>query len=125
MGLASALLRFPRTEYYKNIEKACPETANSLLNLTPGWSEQTLVASHRRIPASAPVDSLRKLREVDVPTLVFGNGNDPIHRIEFAEALAQALPKAQFYKVPPKIEDVDRHVRRFQELVASFLSGIG
>jgi pimeloyl-ACP methyl ester carboxylesterase len=124
LGWKAALSAFEETKQYQHYLRETPATAESLRGLFGGRTETAIVSSFREIPASAPVGSLAKLREIRAPALVLGNRNDPIHPFEMAEALAAALPQARFEQIVSKSEDSIEHQRQFREAVQRFLSSL-
>ena len=63
-------------------------------------------------------DDLARLR---LPTLVIGTGQDAIHPLPLARALAAAIPGARFAEITPKATDRAAYVRDFQAALAGFL----
>jgi pimeloyl-ACP methyl ester carboxylesterase len=60
-----------------------------------------------------------------VPTLVLGNQLDPIHPFEYAEALARAIPGAEFGEITSKSVSVPRHQAEVQQALERFLGKLG
>ena len=123
-GPEQALPKFKQSDFYKSLQQRYPETAKSLHDVFVGWNAEALVASYRALPASTPVDSLDKLRDLNVQAIVLGNRNDPVHPFEFAEAWARVLPGARLREFPSKSENPTEHLRRFRQFLTEFLAGM-
>jgi len=121
LGIEPARREFQQTAQYKELQKAYPASAESLLALFSSQDREALAASLQAIPASAPVDSLDVLSNLEVPSLVLGNRNDPIHPFELAETLARKLPGSRFQEFPPKSGGLAEHYRQFRRLISEFL----
>ena len=121
LGLERARSAFEESESYQDLERNCPGSAKSLTDLFVNQNGDALVASLSSIPSSAPVDSLDRLATLDVPSLVLGNRNDPMHPFELAEILAKAIPGSRFHEFPSKSEDMQGHFQQFRQIVTEFL----
>ena len=120
-GLEQARGDLEQTEFYQQLCKSHPASAESLLGLFDGQSGESMVASFRAIPASAPFESLDRLQALNVPSLVLANRNDPIHPFDLAQVLADKLPGSRFHEFPSKSDDVGAHYREFRRLVSDFV----
>ena len=121
LGLERARSEFEQTEPYQDLERKYPGSAKSLTDLFVNQNSDALVASLRAIPSSAPVDSLTGWPLLDVPSLVLGNRNDPLHPFELAQTLANAIPGSRFHEFPSKSEDMNGHYQQFRQIVTEFL----
>ncbi len=74
-----------------------------------------------RIPNDTPNRDAAELRVIAVPTLVLANRQDVIHPFAYGEALAQAVPGAEFQELTPKSVSKERHTEDVQGFVGDFL----
>lgn len=58
------------------------------------------------------------------PTLVIGNGEDIVHPLGYAEALAAAIPAARLQVIPSKTVDPSGYVTSFRSALADFLEEV-
>lgn len=109
------------SEVYTSLKNSFPETARSLKETfsVPGIEKSVL--GFRSILASTPFDSLKDLEQIEIPTLVVGNHDDPIHPYEYAERLAASIPSAQLCEITSKSNSVTEHKHKFRSCVAEFL----
>jgi 3-oxoadipate enol-lactonase len=71
------------------------------------------------------VDTLDRLRDLRVPTLVLAGAEDPATPPATVEAIARAIPAAQFRVVPAAAHWLPlEQPQRFQDELAAFLSGV-
>ncbi len=123
-GRERAREAFAESEEYRVLASRFPVAAASILGLLLERSDEAIIASFRAIPASAPFHSLDELGAVEVPVLVVGNYNDPVHPFEFAETLAAALPRATLRAVISKSDNLIEHERQFRVVLQEFLATI-
>jgi pimeloyl-ACP methyl ester carboxylesterase len=76
----------------------------------------------RRMPADCPLGTTPVWERLDMPALVIGNDRDPQHPLQFATAIAEALPRARACEVTPKAVDDAAHRREIAALVDAFLA---
>lgn len=121
LGPEAGLAQFRSSPWFARLCEESPDAALSLLGVLQEWSAEYLVACYRAIPASAPVQSLSELRRLEIPALVVGNRDDPVHPFEYAEALADAIPGAELRETAPKFPDPALHTAEFRQTVSQFL----
>jgi len=121
-GVRRARSEMEKTELYRDLERNYPASAKSLTDLLVNDRSDALLASLKAIPASAPVESLGRLAALEVPVLVLGNRDDPLHPFELAQSLAKAIPRSRFHELPSKSTDVNAHYQQFRQIVTEFLN---
>jgi pimeloyl-ACP methyl ester carboxylesterase len=75
-----------------------------------------------RIIHDTPSLDRREWSRIEVPTLVIGNREDPIHPYDYAVHTAELIPGAEFREVTSKAIDLDRHNADVQRVVGEFLA---
>lgn len=120
-GADGAAVAFEKTAYYRSMLGISPGTAESLLSILKESDPQALMATYRSIPLSTPVDTIQRLRGLQVPALVIGNRDDPIHPLSIAEAWAGFLPNAHLKVIPSRFLDPAEHLFQFRAAVRGFL----
>jgi pimeloyl-ACP methyl ester carboxylesterase len=123
-GRERGLQLFENSEIYMSLESSFPYTARSLKETFSVPGIERNVSGFRAIMASTPFDSFDDLKKIDVPALVIGNRDDPIHPFEHAEHLAASIPFACLREIPPKSNGLEEHQRRFRSCVAEFMGGL-
>jgi pimeloyl-ACP methyl ester carboxylesterase len=74
-----------------------------------------------RIARDAPLHDLGELAEIQVPTLVLANRQDPIHPFAYGQELAHRIPGAEFREITAKSVSKERHAADVQRFVSEFL----
>ncbi len=120
-GRERGLELFRQSDDYQRVLDESPDAARSLLGqFEHPRAEETLVKLER-IPHDAPCRDLRELGQIAVPALVLANHHDPIHPFEYGEALARAIPTAEFRELTAKSVSQERHAQDVQRFVSEFL----
>jgi pimeloyl-ACP methyl ester carboxylesterase len=115
---------FAASAEYARVRAASAVAADSLLSQfsRPGATARAAVLE--RMPADAPLPVRPSWHELDMPTLVLGTPDDPLHPLTYADALAKALPNAHLQNVTPKAVDEHAHRREVAAAIDVFLEGL-
>jgi pimeloyl-ACP methyl ester carboxylesterase len=121
-GTEQGLAIFVQSESYRAIAQESPDAAQSLVGQFQHPRAVEALVRLERIPRDAPfMGNLDELLSIDVPTLVLGTRQDPIHPYAYALQLARAIPCALLRELTPKSVSRERHVAEFQQAVSAFL----
>jgi pimeloyl-ACP methyl ester carboxylesterase len=120
-GALEGCKRFQTSAEYQVVLEQSPDAAKSLVGQFESPRAEDAVVRLERIPNDAPCRHRDEWAAIRVPTLVLGNCQDPIHPFEYAKALAQAIPQAQFAELTPKSIRVESHVADVCKAVRAFL----
>lgn len=120
-GATEGLERFRQTPEFQELAQESPAAARAVAGLFEDPRAEEYVMRLQRIPHDAPSRDRTEWARVDVPSLVLGGRLDPIHPWEFAQVLAQAIPRAKLVEVTPKSWSEDRHRADVQRAVEAFL----
>jgi pimeloyl-ACP methyl ester carboxylesterase len=120
-GTREALRRFRETDEFRAMARASPDCAQALINHLENPRAEECVVRLENIPRDAPCRDRALWRSIQVPTLVLGNQQDPIHPWDFAQAYAKEIPNAEFQELTPKSLSVEQHTVDTQRSVANFL----
>jgi pimeloyl-ACP methyl ester carboxylesterase len=123
-GRERALQLFEKSEVYTSLKESFPQTARSLQETFSAPGIEASVSGFRAILASAPFESFEDLKQIEVPTLILGNHDDPIHPFEYAERLAASISPARLREMPSKAKGLEEHQRELRCCVAEFLSTV-
>jgi pimeloyl-ACP methyl ester carboxylesterase len=121
-ALQRAVGEFEMSDDYRNLLVSSPDTAQSLRSQLTNEQALAAVARLERLPADRPLVDLRAAAAIRVPALVLAHRQDPIHRFEFGEALAAAIPGARLVELTPKSMARERHAAEVQGCLDEFLS---
>jgi pimeloyl-ACP methyl ester carboxylesterase len=116
--------RFRASAEYAAMLRASPATAESLL----GQFDRPHAREHaevlRRLPADCPLGTAPDWQRLDMPALVIGTAHDPAHPLDFATAIADALPHAEHREVTARTVDGAAHRREVGALIDAFMAGL-
>jgi pimeloyl-ACP methyl ester carboxylesterase len=120
-GARDGLVLFRGTPEYRAILDEAPECAASLEAQFTQPRAEECVTRLERIPFDSPCHDREELASIDVPTLVLGNRQDPIHPWDFARSLTGLIPDAALAELTPKSRSVERHAADVQRAIDEFL----
>jgi pimeloyl-ACP methyl ester carboxylesterase len=115
---------FRSGDRYAAMLSASPASAQSLLGQFDRLNAREHADVLRRMPADCPLGTAPDWARLDMPALVIGNAQDPMHPQEYATAIAGALPRAQAREVTSKTVDDAAHSREVAALIDEFLTGL-
>lgn len=110
-----------RSQLYADILAESPDCANSLVLQLSNPRAKAAIGPLETIPLDAPNRDRAEWRQINIPTLVLANRQDPIHPFEFGEILAREIPRAEFHELTPKSVSVERYQENSQKFIAEFL----
>jgi pimeloyl-ACP methyl ester carboxylesterase len=121
-GARKGLDRFCTTAEYEAIERESFESAASVIGQFTQPRAEECVARLERLPPDRVCEARAQLGAINVPTLVLGNHQDPIHPWDLATAIAKLIPGAVLRELTPKSISVEGHAADVQKANNEFLS---
>jgi pimeloyl-ACP methyl ester carboxylesterase len=121
-ALRHAVAELEASDDYRGLLASSPDTAASLRGQLTNERAVDAVARLERLPGDRPLADWRAAAAIRVPTLVLAHRQDPIHRFEFGEALARAIPGARLVELTPKSIARERHAAEVQGCLEAFLA---
>ena len=120
-GPQAAQAIFKESSLYGSTLRDSPAVAGTLLNAFNLPDIEHRIVLLDRIPRDQPYASLGELAALRVPTLVLANRQDPVHPYEVGEAIAAAIPGAEFMELTAKSVSPDQHNADVQRCIEGFL----
>jgi len=120
-GAAQGLVEFKQTAEYRDALQQWPEVATSFTNqfLATGAEETSLKLE--RIIMDSPHPDRAAWSRLQIPTLILGNRQDPVHPFEFGLELSRVIPQSRFEEITPKSVSLERHTADVQRSLERFL----
>jgi len=118
-GLAAIQLR----PEYLELAAASPDNAKSILSYFSRPRPETTVALLSRISARYPGLAKHEIAKIKTPTLIIGNGEDVVHPLAYAKALADLISGSQLQIIKSKSMDAVAYQLEFKAALAKFLLG--
>ena len=122
LGPEQGLAQFRTSPEFLAMERESPDCARSLVGQFEHPRAAECVARLERLAADTPCADRACYGNLNVPTLVLGNRQDPIHRWPLAQSLAEIIPGALLREVTPKSVSLDRHAADVQQAIDEFLT---
>lgn len=112
---------FENSEEFLSVKKELPKAAASIMGQfsRAQGSYTSEVLNHMVL--DKPFDQMSDLASIDIPTLILGNDDDPLHPWEMAEAIHQAIPGSKLEKVVSRYIDDLQHKKEAQAVISAFL----
>jgi pimeloyl-ACP methyl ester carboxylesterase len=120
-GAEEGARQYQTTEAYREVLKASPDGAASLLAQFAHPRAEETVAKLERIPGYVPRHKRDDWKRIRVPTLVLANQQDPVHPFDFGQTLAEIIPRARLIELTPKSVSKEKHEADVQRAVTTFL----
>jgi pimeloyl-ACP methyl ester carboxylesterase len=121
VGAKEGLERFRRMAEFQAMESESPDCAKSLVGQFEQPRAEECAARLARLIVDTPCPDRAMYGTINVPALVLGNRQDPIHPWELAETLTGLIPGAELCEITPKSVSLERHAADVQKAVAGFL----
>ena len=120
-----------RIEQFKNsagfnfINDKYELAGKSLLGVFSQHQQDCLGKVIKAMVGDRPIDNLDKLEKlINIPTLIIGNDNDPMHPFAISETLQQHIKGSVLKKVVSPYIDAERHKKQVQLVIAEFLKNL-
>jgi pimeloyl-ACP methyl ester carboxylesterase len=113
---------FMEQEEFVILEQTAPAVADSLVGQFDAPNAGAYAARLIQIPASIPFENDGELTQIPQETLILGTGQDPVHPLWMAEKMADMMPRASFFVVSSKSEDVNKHFEEASNHINAFLN---
>jgi pimeloyl-ACP methyl ester carboxylesterase len=124
-GVEEGQLAFLASPTYAKLRLESPDTANSLLGQFKAPRAKERVSRLEEIPRDTPHPDRKQWAAIKVPALVLATDTDPIHPLQLARTLVEAIPNAEFRQVTSKSLDPALHVREVQSTLGNWLEAFG
>jgi pimeloyl-ACP methyl ester carboxylesterase len=119
-GATQGLAEFRQTPDYLEAQERWPDVATSFCQQFLAERAEETALKLERIITDSPHPDRAAWGSLRLPTLVLGNGMDPIHPMEFARELAQAIPGADLREITSKSLSLEQHQADVQRHLTAF-----
>ena len=120
LGAKEGRKAFLNTPEYQAMDRESPDCARSLISQFEQPRAEECVDRLERLSSDSPCNRTDYAR-IQVPTLILGNRQDPIHPWEYSQTLAQLIPDAVLRELTPKSVSVENHAADVQKALDEFL----
>ncbi|RYB03730.1 alpha/beta fold hydrolase [Lichenibacterium ramalinae] len=119
---AAAKAAFAASPTGRRLAAEAPDNYASLIGFFDAPDLAALADILADIAGDGPGVDRQEAAALAVPTLVIGHGEDLVHPLATAEALAATIPGARLARIPSKQSARPAHVAAFRAAVADFLA---
>jgi pimeloyl-ACP methyl ester carboxylesterase len=119
---AEAQDTFMAGETASRLMREAPDNLASLKGFFGREPIEITAALLTAISKDGPGVSEAEVRGLSVPTLVIGHGQDFVHPIAYAQALAKMISGSHYVEITPKATDKTRYVVEFRSAIQQFLT---
>jgi pimeloyl-ACP methyl ester carboxylesterase len=120
MGLTDGIEKFKKEAVFLTINKELPKAANSLLTIFDPEQQKELATVLKAMINDKPYCTIQELRNLDLPCVVIGNDNDPLHPYAMAESTNQNIKGSKLHKVTSRYTDSTAHQKEITELIKKY-----
>jgi pimeloyl-ACP methyl ester carboxylesterase len=121
-GPHEGLAQFRSSPEYLTMERESPDCARSLVGQFEHPRAVECVSRLERLAADTPCPDPACYDNLNVPTLILGNRQDPIHPWPLASSLSRMIPGAELREVTPKSVSLEQHSADLQQAIDDVLT---
>lgn len=124
IGKDNGLERFCESADFVAIQQRLPKAAQSILGVFAETQRPEIPTVLKAMVNDAPFADLNALQNIDVPCLLIGNEDDPLHPYEMAEVMHQKINNSKIIKVPSRYLDDKQHREVVHQNVTKFITNL-
>lgn len=115
---------FKEEAEFQTIQQNVPNAAQSVLGVFADTQRPEISRVLRAMVEDHPFDDIDLLEQINVPTLVIGNNDDPLHPYSMAEAMHKRIPNSHLEKVISRYIDDAQHRQKVHQIVSKFIDNL-
>ena len=116
--------RFESVPEFQQMKQNLPNAARSVLGqFSREQGEDTPIILNRMV-RDKPFEKLEDLEQLDLPCLIIGNEDDPLHPWEMAELIHKYIAGSRLEKVTSRYIADEAHRKEVRQLVVDFVNDI-
>lgn len=116
--------KFQQQEFYKEIAEKLPKAAESLMGVFAPAQQKELPHVIKSMIEDRPFSDMSDLENIEVPTLIIANEDDPIHPYAMGEDIHRRIKNSTFRKVISRYIDNDLHGEQVRKIISNFVNEI-
>lgn len=121
MGRLDGIERFKKDPTFLSINNILPEAAESLQTVFDPKQQKSLPTVLNAMVNDKPYSTLEDLKKLNLPCMIVGNHNDPLHPYTIAEITNQNISGSTLHKVTSRYVDGASHQNEIIELITKFV----
>ncbi len=117
-------LQFQKLASYQDMASRLPNAAASVMGVFSESQQPTLPTVIKNMVADKPLQKMSDLTKVNMPCLILGNDNDPLHPFEMAEKIHERIKGSGLVKLTSRYLDNDLYRMEVRENISIFTAQI-
>ncbi|MEH6550035.1 MAG: alpha/beta hydrolase [Pseudomonadales bacterium] len=123
-GVEEARDRLVETTVYKRALQLSQLCADSIAGLLTRSQATAAAGVLQAMVRDQPFETMDDLVRLDIPVLVFGNKNDPLHPKELAIRLSSGLSRPRYIDLPARYLEPEKHAALMLESTQEFVNAL-
>lgn len=124
LGQTNGIELFKNESSFEEINNKLPNAGQSLLSLFSAEQQKELPKVLEAMVNDKPYSSTEALQKLNLPCIIIGNDDDPLHPYEIAEKTNQNIVGSTIHKVTSRYIDGELHQKEIIELINKYLQNI-
>lgn len=121
IGAVEGDKKFKTSDSYLHIEGKYPKAARSVMGIFADSQQSELPTVINSLVGDSPFDNIKSLNDINVPCLILGNEDDPLHPFEMAEVIHGNISRSILKKITSRYIDGDLHRKQVRENILNFI----
>lgn len=122
INLQNGLQEFSGGNSMRTLQEKLPLAAQSVLGVFDPSQREEISLVLESMVKDHPFDNLSALDHIDIPCLIIGNEDDPLHPLELAEQIHQHIPGSQMHQIISRYLDDVQHGVAINKIVSKFIN---
>ncbi len=115
---------FTANAAFQTINNQLPTAAKSIMDIFSNSQQRQLPVVIEHMVGDAPFNSIDELDNINVPCLVLGNEDDPLHPYEMAEVIHQKIEGSSLKKITSRYIDGNLHRTQLRGHISNFIKQV-
>ena len=124
IGKKYGLAKFQILPAFQAIQAAVPNAAKSVLGVFAESQRPEIPRVLTAMVQDRPFQQIQNLQNIQVPCLVIGNEDDPLHPLAMAEQMNHYLPNSRLEKVISRYINDAAHRQVVNQIVSKFIDNL-
>lgn len=122
IGKENGQLEFEKDPQFLEIQTALPAAAQSILGIFAARQREEFPLVLRAMVGDRPFTDLSLLANIEVPCLIMGNEDDPLHPYEMAVQLHQHINDSELALIVSRYINNEQHKISVNQLISTFIN---
>ena len=121
IGRSDGIEEFKKELAFLAISSNLPKAAEALLSVFDSKQQKSLPTVLKAMVNDQPYSKLEELKNINLPCMILGNDDDPLHPQEIADITHRNIAGSAIHKIPSRYLDSARHKIKINELITKYI----